>query len=180
MIGDEEPPLSIEPVFGFRTWHMTEEGVLTGQLKRRRWYRHSVAICARSQSVKTPPCSVIPNAECQCGFYGYWTYETLQESMGFGGFLASVRGVVMGWGRTALADKGFRSLHACPAALLRWPERRGAPKAPFSVKDHGALAEKWEQIAGDIAENYRVPLVDHPDELMDAALASADTHREIF
>lgn len=70
---------------------------------------------------------------CHCGFWAYW--GDLSNNYGFG---ARVVGVIEGFGRTVLGNRGFRSSYARVVALVR-------PDIDGLEKQHGP-ALTWEQM----------------------------------
>ena len=164
------------PLIGFRTWRMDEEALaLTGVVMCNfHWpaVEDASAVCLPFSSHRKQPhdTRVVPVKECNCGFYGYKDWDVLRHaSTCAGNHVNSIRGAAIGWGKCWLAEKGWRAKYARPVALLHWPERRNAIRDPFSPHEHAAQAFKWNEIAGQIAERYGIPIVHSPADLEDIA-----------
>ena len=170
-------------VFGVRWWSLRDDGMLGGVMAA--WQpgpntatclapassRRSTTLAFRhwaagsgpavmpddlmhGESEPLPECSV-PNEDCTCGFYAFWNPdEQSQVSVRF-----PVLGVIEGFGRTLIGDRGFRCEKARIVALH-------VPTDPFGRSDLALIAEVEEALA----ERYVVPvyatkrlmLVKHP------------------
>jgi hypothetical protein len=192
MLGDQEDSVqfSIEPVVGYRTWRMTEDLDLVGVVYSKAiWpfpsdaraeclYYGSgsgggVGWSLSSSKDAERPCkhkpTQVPVKDCNCGFYGYWTYPILQERCvtSFSA-IQTLRGVCLGWGKTWLAAHGWRAKYARPIGFLAWPERRNAVRVPYKPELREE-SDHWNRVAEQVAIRYNVPLVDTPSELLDIA-----------
>src|SRR4030095_5891542 len=69
---------------------------------------------------------MVPNLNCQCGFWAYDSLPHMKTSTNYcwGSMIKSVRGVIIAWGRIQLTEKGFRAEYAQPIALQKWSDRR--------------------------------------------------------
>lgn len=159
----------MNPVVGFRVWQ-AHEGLLypagntvnryNGPLTRA-WRREEVAEC---QPVgRGLPCGSAPNEACTCGLHGMprpqdaefrsqdKRWVEIERRANASWPRPFVLGAIVAWGRVVLHRKGFRAERARPIALLRRDPHTDA-----------------------LAQHYRVPLVDTPDELVAVATEYGD------
>jgi hypothetical protein len=194
MLGDQEDSVqfSIEPVVGYRTWRMTEDLDLVGVVYSKAiWpfpadaraeclhYGRATSWAAwhgpEGDLEQLPPKhkpSQVPVKDCNCGFYGYWSYPIVQaRSVSMFSTIQTLRGVCLGWGKTWLAEHGWRSKYARPIGFLSWPERRNNVRNPFKqvTEEDRKETDHWNRVAEQIAIRYNVPLVETPSELLDIA-----------
>lgn len=132
--------LALGSVYGIRYWRLQPSGYLHGQFGP--WHADiNAAICrkpqttvqsaafrawaqgagpavlpdsigaSRAEPVWDPPHDA-PDERCECGFYAYWR----EDDCPLGG-QTPVMGVVEGFGRTLVGDKGFRCAKARIVAL---------------------------------------------------------------
>jgi hypothetical protein len=161
-----------DPLVGFRTWRMDLAKLeLTGVVYPTAVWpaiEDASAVCLHPGDHQHLP-NHVPVKECMCGFYGYWDYQQVRDSMSCGFEpISTVRGVSIGWGKVWTAERGFRAKHARPVALLHWGERRNTVRQPFTEKDYEKAFE-WNEMTEKIAAKYSVPIVHSPEELGEAA-----------
>ena len=92
----------------------------------------------------------LPSAGCGCGFWAYWSLA--QHNMARPGELL-VAGVIEGWGRTRIGERGFRCATARILALCL----PFTISAPVPCTDRAALdwAQAWMAVIEDrLAETY--------------------------
>lgn len=123
---------------------------------------------------------VIPDENCGCGFWAYWTVDAAPNPWGF---TIPVLGVIEGYGRTLIGGRGFRCAKARMVALhfsegtrnLIVGRSRPAwelSDAPDSLKAKGQQAvETWLKLTGRSLRSAPPP--DPADE--DRALARLAT-----
>ena len=110
----EDPPLSLDPIVGWRTW----------RLKR---HDDVPTLVSVTREVMWPPQAVMrsaciacgangPGRACSCGLYAASTPEYLAAS-GIFNARTSVVGAVAMWGRVVEHDNGARARFAYPARL---------------------------------------------------------------
>ena len=106
--GREDAEFAIGTVSGVRVWSLTEDGTLTGQQGYAWADGENLALCPRGHA---PPSG---DDYCGCGFYAYWE---LSGALVFAPASRPVAGIVEGYGRTMIGDRGFRSAKARIVAL---------------------------------------------------------------
>lgn len=122
-----------EPIRGIRSWRLNPDGTLVGSWGGIWVPGQNTAECRRATTVTyfnpgaihLARCSGVA-LKCTCGFYAFWSgfFETITYN--------TIVGVISGWGKTIIHDKGFRSEHAKILALA--PNRGAVP-----VVSHRAL-----------------------------------------
>ena len=108
------PPLSLEPIRGWRTWHLRRYG---SRLRLVSITRPVVWPPLESMRSECASCRAEgPGVSCSCGLYAASTFEDLRAS---GLFFpsTSVVGVISMWGRVVEHDLGARSRLAYPARV---------------------------------------------------------------
>lgn len=135
-------PDFVEPVIGFRAWHVDDDGLLRPWTFRALPWRPGVnrAVCARDVR------HAAPAPGCLCGLYAL--RDPSDRRLRFGAGRAV--GAIAAWGELEVHHTGFRAEQACVVALAL-PERPSA--------EERELLER-------AAERYGVPLV--PAELLSA------------
>lgn len=89
------------------------------------------------------PAHTAPDEHCTCGFYAFWKADEEPQVTG----THPVLGVIEGYGRTLIGDRGFRCEKARVVALH-------IPTDPFGRTNLALLAEVEEALA----ERYVVPV----------------------
>lgn len=95
----------------------------------------------------------VPDEECGCGFWAYWDAPDAPNPHGFS---VPILGVIEGWGRTLIGDRGFRcarariaALHFASdaAALVKYEHRPdyGPDYARFRTDD---AVKTWRKLCG--------------------------------
>lgn len=95
----------------------------------------------------------VPREECGCGFWAYWEVQQHPNPHGFG---IPVLGVIEGWGRTLIGDRGFRcasaritALHLADgvlgSAVIRMSADTRLGHVDFRTE---AAAETWHALCG--------------------------------
>lgn len=95
-----------------------------------------------------------PHLECTCGIYALHEYPKLWKQLEDGRRVASfkpwphesVTGIIHGWGRIIVGDKGFRAQSAKPIALVSRPK-----------------SNSWPKVIERLAERYGLEIVDARD-----------------
>lgn len=115
-----DTPLALGSVAGVRWWNLSAPSVaffrqdempaLCGVQGTWRM-GENIARCGRTGHL-------VPDEDCGCGFWAYWTLEAAANPHGF---LLPVLGVIEGYGRTMLGERGFRCAKARIVAL-HFPE----------------------------------------------------------
>ncbi len=110
--------------------------------------------CFYSHPSSPPPDHLVPDEDCGCGFWGYWT----DTKPGW----ATVTGVIEGYGRTLLGNRGFRSEKARIRAVHvidTWYEydRTAASKitSKYGVPAYSSIDEMLEK--HPLTKDYYVP-----------------------
>lgn len=155
-----EPDLAIGSVTGVRWWNLRmpdgPDGMpdlsLAGVHSSDPWKPgENTARCARFLSLHAiDEPHEVPDESCACGFWAYWAVPDALNPHNFG---VPVLGVIEGYGRTLIGDKGFRcararitALHFSDVAAAAWIEGRDEPSyARFRTED--ALAT-WRALTG--------------------------------
>jgi hypothetical protein len=111
----DEIPLSIEPVLGWRVWHLVRENEqlrLHALSHPDTWppQEATAARCSRTSHDGAPVES------CTCGYYAASSMENLAASGVFGRGVGVVGAIAM-WGRVIEHARGVRSEYAYPARL---------------------------------------------------------------
>lgn len=164
MYDDFEVPDGISPLVGYRGW-MVSDDVLTSCYRKVEWQvgepmqseciRPTFREGSSSGSVfPSPPKHYwSPHLECTCGIYALhdypklWdTYEGKRRATVKPWPYEAVTGVVQGWGRIIVGDKGFRAQYAKPVALVSRPR-----------------SNKWPAVIERLAERYGLEIVDAND-----------------
>lgn len=148
-----EPAFAIGSVTGARWWNLAD-GHLTGV--HGTWLMgENAARCSMSAGKRD---HVTPDEDCGCGFWAYWTAEDHQH-----GFQFPVLGVIEGYGKTLIGERGFR---CAKARIIALHIPAGPRLAEFGVPDclrgksDGAIAT-WRALAG-----RRHPRKLTPDEVL--------------
>lgn len=106
--GNDEIDFAVGSVTGVRVWKMdTANCGLEGQNGFRWADGENAAECSYG-------CQSTPGEACGCGFWAYWD---LGAALVFKPAEWAVAGVVEGYGRTMIGDRGFRSARARIVAL---------------------------------------------------------------
>ena len=139
---DVDPPLSLEPVVGWRVWGLERVGgalTLRSVTRSVHWPAKGamVATCIRHRAW------TVPDEHCTCGLYAAASPEYLARS-GVTRIGSSVVGTVSIWGRVIEHTRGARSRFAYPARLRLVCEPclavgAGAVTPVRVLGDHGAL-----------------------------------------
>lgn len=176
------PKLYTEPIAGFRTWLMDEkEPLIKGVVHNLVWPSDEdpTAECRKHHRPtgemmpgKRKTRHKVPSLKCQCGFWAYEDYATLQKAGNYcwGSMIKSVRGVMIAWGRVQLTERGFRAEHARPVALLEWRDRRHRPQQWQFDKKEQIVRDFWNDRLEKIATTYNVPLLGTEQELIEFAV----------
>jgi hypothetical protein len=173
------PDLVLGSVTGVRWWHLrmpdfdsvrVSELSLTGVHASQPWGRgENTARCARMRvpfsQDRTP--HEAPEASCGCGFWAYWTPPEKPNPHNFG---VPVLGVIEGYGRTLIGDRGFRcararitALHFTSDAATWSKDDPGTGPGYTSFRTEAAVAT-WEALCGRRdRRGYRQP---DPEEAM--------------
>jgi len=112
---DEDVPLSIEPVIGWRVWRLVRrQGVLTltAMTAQEPWPPKEVmhAICRRAAHPAPAPI-------CTCGLYAAGSPKDLAHAGVYGYADVCVVGAIAMWGTVVEHQRGARSSNAYPARL---------------------------------------------------------------
>lgn len=106
----EAPDLALSPARADIMWRH-------GQLRGMQDYWQpglNIAICKSDRTYRYHPDSTIPDENCGCGYWAYWTLQ--HHQVGSGGTLP-VCGVIEGSGNVLIGTKGFRCSRARIVAL---------------------------------------------------------------
>jgi hypothetical protein len=147
------PPDLLGPVFGFRDWRVTEEGLcspMTGAVWTSRVLR---AVCRpRTADDLLRPPHRAPGRDCTCGVHAAYYPSARASTVDYRG----VSGIVTLWGRVEAHEQGMR--------------------AEFARVEAFGVYERWTRrqklAVARVAEDLEVDLVDL-SELADAAHAYA-------
>ena len=139
---DVDPPLSLEPVVGWRVWGLDRVGgalTLRSVTRPVHWPAKDVmvATCVRHRAW------TVPDEHCTCGLYAAASPDYLARS-GVPRIGSSVVGTVSMWGRVIEHTRGARSRFAYPARLRLVCEPclavgAGAVTPVRVLGDHGSL-----------------------------------------
>lgn len=139
-----EPELSIEPVYGWRTWSI-EPGIFLGYQSRLSSVNQSYYWNPKGENVaqcmRWGADHAAPDANCRCGFYLTKRLETALEN----GPELAVAGVVRGWGRVVEHRDGWRVEKAQIVGLLPDPINLYSEEYPpifVSARDY-AVEQGW-------------------------------------
>lgn len=179
MLGDQESgDFCIEPFVGWRCWRMQRGGKNTPWLSGVTYgtYEWPVKEDAHATCMVTGEnhhrAEDVPVKHHACGFYGYSTYEHLQDGS-FLGPVSLTRGMVIGWGKTWVHEKGWRAKYARPIAFLWWPDRRVLPPKRGPALPVGSsrasMGPEYNEVQKEVAELYNVPIFETPLEMEDYA-----------
>jgi hypothetical protein len=140
-----------QKVIGFRQWAI-RDGLLwpVGSYGRDAWEPGPQrAYCARSTHINghsvPDPCIPVVSPWCECGFYAL---HSLSEAH-WGG--DNIRGIVLGWGRMAMHNQGWRAQFVELVALI-YPQH--ATKGDKEVVDSLAKAYGVPTVEWERAESY--------------------------
>lgn len=114
MDGFSSAELAVGEVYGIRWWtvgNITAGVPLTLTGARDKWHEGENAAVCKVGAYRSRICDV-PDPECGCGFWAYWTPQAAPL---LGGCRAV--GVIKGYGRTLIGEKGFRCGKAQIVAL---------------------------------------------------------------
>jgi hypothetical protein len=112
---DVDPPLSLEPIVGWRVWGLDRVGgalTLRSVTRPDHWPARAVMVATCFQH----RARTVPDEHCTCGLYAAASPEYLARS-GVLGMESSVVGTVSMWGRMIEHTFGARSRFAYPARL---------------------------------------------------------------
>ncbi len=144
---DVDPPLSLEPVVGWRTWGLDRVGgaLTLRSVTRPAYWPARKAMVARCLQHRA---GTVPDWYCTCGLYAVTSPEHFVRS-GVLAMESSVIGTVSMWGRIIEHPFGARSRFAYPARLLLVCGRclalgAGAVTPVTVVGDHGSLTAVCE------------------------------------
>ena len=139
---DVDPPLSLEPVVGWRVWGLERVGgalTLRSVTRPDHWPAKDVmvATCVQHRAW------TVPDEHCTCGLYAAASPDYLARS-GVTRIGSSVVGTVSMWGRVIEHTRGARSRFAYPARLRLVCEPclavgAGAVMPVTVLGDHGSL-----------------------------------------
>jgi hypothetical protein len=173
---DVAPPLSLEPVVGWRAWRLDRIGgalALRSVTRPDHWPAREamVATCVEHRAWTAP------DERCTCGLYAAASPEQLARS-GVLGEGISVVGTVSMWGRMILYTLGARSRFAYPARLRLVCGRclalgAGAVTPVRVLGEHGSLtavcethwsgpagrADSAADVEAELLSTYRVELL---------------------
>jgi hypothetical protein len=143
MYDDYEIPDGISPLIGYRGWTVSGD-TLQSCFREVEWPVGSPlqSECIRptfredSGILPAPPKHYwSPHLGCTCGIYALHEYPQAWQEFDDGRKKTpkpwpseAVTGIIQGWGRIIVGDKGFRAQYAKPVALVsrrrnkRWPE----------------------------------------------------------
>jgi glycine cleavage system H protein len=101
-------PDFVEPVVGFRAWHLDDDGRLSAWSFDHVWAPGAnAAVCLRDARHRAPV------ASCMCGLYAL--SDPSDRRLNFSGDQAV--GAIAAWGDMEVHRSGFRAEHACVVAL---------------------------------------------------------------
>lgn len=152
---DENTELGVGSVYGFRYWSLNVTGNITeppfGPLIYGSYGQYwepgeNRAVCRGMEFVPEFPHSA-PHRDCGCGFWAYWNPEPLG---------LRIAGVVQGYGRTLIGEKGFRSERAVIKALTVY----------HYMKTFIASTPEVHQIENYLRSYYNVPVYDSTEEML--------------
>ncbi len=111
-----EPPLSIEPVLGWRVWRLYESdaNVSLGSMTRQDLWPPGEPFRARCSLASHA--GRVPSESCGCGIYAASTPEALARAAVLSGSVGVVGAIAM-WGTVIEHDRGARAQLAYPARL---------------------------------------------------------------
>lgn len=140
------PEFAIGTVVGWRAFLVDRHGRLSGTTNNRSYWRPNEemeATCIPTNQRR--PCNgPSPNPTCTCGFYAYYDFDhTVNIFKNSNAYISDesnpmILGLVEGYGRTFIGDKGFR----CEKAKLlglhlpRFRERRYRRWFSLCVREH--------------------------------------------
>lgn len=147
-----EPDFAVGSVAGVRWWRLltgAEGGRLSGV--RASWAPgENIAKCGRGMTAGT---HVVPDENCGCGFWAYWSPPGPDNEHGF---KLAVLGVVEGYGKTLIGERGFRcakaritALHVPAFTVTVTEDRAGDWDVPKNIRQRGGGAiATWRAITG--------------------------------
>ena len=151
---DDDVPVSIEPVVGWRAWRLVREesALRLGSLVHGgSWAPQEVraARCARSTR---PVEHAAPERFCTCGYYATDSWTSLVDANVFGGEVGVIGAIGM-WGTLIEHSAGARSEFAYPARLRLVCApciKQKVVRDPVTVIDlgHGMLSPRCERHVG--------------------------------
>jgi hypothetical protein len=163
----------IEPVLGWRLWHLRSGHLQSWAIDHRWTHGENVATC---RALDHPPCGSSPGPRCQCGFWATWSpAQCLARARATHEPPWHVMGLVAAWGAVAVhGDEGFRAERTVLRCLfvdrpwavtpggtvlrrlgIRWRSAHRPPAPPLGPGV--ALARQTELHAA--GARYGVPLV---------------------
>lgn len=101
------PPLAMGQAYGIRVWRVDKWGRLTGWTHKEVWTPgENVAKCLRAEASATgfydgPTCTGV-GPDCSCGFWAY------HDGAADYGDESGVVGIIKGYGKTVVGERGFR------------------------------------------------------------------------
>jgi EAL domain-containing protein (putative c-di-GMP-specific phosphodiesterase class I) len=138
------PPLSIEPILGWRVWslHEVDGQIRLGSITRSHVWPAGEAFAAAC--VDPRPGSRVPDESCTCGIYAASSPEDLARS-GVLSTSSSVVGAIAMWGTVVEHTQGARSQFAYPSRLRLacatcLHEGRGAVAPSFVVGSGSSMS----------------------------------------
>lgn len=119
------------------------------------------AVCRRIRvpHPAAPGHGLVPLEDCGCGFWAYWAVPDTPNPHKFG---LPVLGVVEGYGRTLIGDKGFRCARArilglhFPEGATGLVEDLRAVAEPRCLRTPGAV-ETWRALTGQPGKRFLPP-----------------------
>jgi hypothetical protein len=144
-----EPDLAIGSVTGVRWWNLAGTAL---QGVHGPWVMgENTARCGRRMSHGQDP-HPVPEEDCGCGFWAYWTADAAGNPHSFE---VPVLGVIEGYGKTLIGERGFRCAKARIAALHIPGVFGDNFDVPPCLQGKGdAAIATWRRITG---RNPRVP-----------------------
>lgn len=156
---DYEVPDGITPLVGYRGWTVKNDKLWSAypEVRSVEWPTHQplqsecispLRIPAADEHDRRTPSApkhyYSPHIDCTCGIYA------LHEFPKRGGMTPwprykSVTGMIHGWGKIIVGDKGFRAQYAKPIALV----------------SHRNNSHEWPKTILSLAERYGLEIVDY-------------------
>lgn len=155
---EEVPPLAAGVVRGVRTWfphrtYLTDPWILVGQYGHGWHPGLNFASCRPDHAFFSPRACNGVEPGCRCGFYAYWTLN--HHALGWSPFEHYIVGVIEGFGKTTIGERGFRCEKARIVALAPRPQH---PMLYRPMVAGGLLRE--------LEARYGVPVYADPDVML--------------
>lgn len=146
--GGSDPKLTIEPVRGWRCWVVSGD-LDSPHLKAMSWpYEWTVDVNTARCLKQAAPCDY-PSKNCGCGFYGYHAREYYNQPSDYHRQFW-IQGLIEGWGRTIIGNKGFR----CQFAKILGITAPIYMPADFVVVNQLTPLETSSRILNGLRKNY--------------------------